>query len=161
MSLFLRNLLWTLMCPGTVVLLLPRLLIYGPYQLDRPWHGLQWSGFVLFVLGVSVLLRCIYAFAREGRGTLSPADPVRRLIITGLYRYVRNPMYVGVVTALLGQALFFESPGLLAYTAIVFGVFHLFIRLHEEPYLQKQFGDEYRTYCAKVGRWWPGKRFEG
>jgi len=153
MFLFLRSILWTLLCPGTFAFLLPWYILSG-FTLNEPgWGWRQYLGFVVVLTGTSILVWCIYAFARDGRGTLSPLDPARRLVIQGLYRYVRNPMYVGVVTILLGEALFFSSWTMLGYAAVVFVVFNLFIRLHEEPYLRKQFGEEYERYCAQVGRW--------
>ncbi len=151
MSLFLRNLLWTILCPGTVTLLLPFLIFHPGYP--QVWGGLIWLGFLLIVTGAAILLRCIYAFAQEGKGTLSPADPAQHLVVKGLYRYTRNPMYVGVMLVLLGEALFFNSAGMAWYAAVVFVVFNLFIRFYEEPYLRKNFGVEYEEYCRRVGRW--------
>lgn len=155
MAIYLRSLLWTILCPGTVTLLLPWLILSNPLyaQQHRAWF--QWAGLVPIIAGGSTLLWCIYSFARHGKGTLSPADPARRLVVTGMYRYVRNPMYVGVMGLLLGEALLFGSWPLLGYSATVFLMFNLFIRLHEEPYLRHQFGREYEQYCEKVGRWWP------
>lgn len=114
---------------------------------------------LLIGAGACILLWCIYAFARHGKGTLSPVDPARRLVVSGLYRYVRNPMYLGVTTVLLGETLFFKSMPLLGYTGLVFLLFNLFIRLYEEPYLRRQFGEAYERYCEKVGRWLPGRPY--
>lgn len=160
MGLFVRNLLWTILCPGTVTLLLPWLILSETQGDAIIWRRFQWSGILLIGTGACLLSWCIYAFARQGRGTLSPLDPARRLVITGLYRYVRNPMYVGVMVILTGEALFFESWALSAYAGLVFLVFNLFIRLHEEPYLRRQFGEEYEMYCKQVGRWLPGKPYQ-
>ena len=152
MSLFFRNLLWTLLCPGTVTLLFPSWFFDLQWNV-RPWHTLHWLGFLIILPGASILLRCIYAFAKEGKGTLSPADPARHLVVEGLYRYTRNPMYVGVMLVLLGEAIFFASTALLWYAAVIFLGLNVFIRLYEEPYLRRQFGVEYERYCQKVGRW--------
>jgi len=157
MFLFLRSLLWTLLCPGTFAFLLPWYILSGFALNESGWGLRQYLGFVVVLTGTTILLWCVYAFARYGRGTLSPLDPARHFVYRGLYRYVRNPMYVGVLTILLGEALFFSSWTMLGYTAVVFAAFNLFIRLHEEPYLRKQFGEEYARYCEQVGRWIPGK----
>lgn len=154
MGLFLRNLLWTLLCPGTVTILLPCYLFDLHWETE-PWQGHEWMGLALILPGAGILLHCIYAFAKDGKGTLSPADPARRLVVKGLYRYTRNPMYVGVMMVLLGEHIFFASMALMWYAVAVFLVFNLFIRFYEEPYLRRQFGAEYEAYCQKVGRWLP------
>jgi protein-S-isoprenylcysteine O-methyltransferase Ste14 len=154
-SLFLRSLFWAILCPGTVTLFIPCFFFVSREQISHVWQRQQWLGFALGLLGASILVWCIYAFARDGKGTLSPADPARRLVLRGMYRYVRNPMYVGVVTVLLAEAIFFASLPLLGYAAVVFFGFNLFIHFHEEPYLRKHFGAEYVDYCKKVGRWLP------
>jgi protein-S-isoprenylcysteine O-methyltransferase Ste14 len=110
-------------------------------------------------IGAAVLLHCIWGFAAVGRGTLSPVDPPKKLVVKGLYRYDRNPMYVGVVTILLGEALLLESLALLEYALVGFAAFNLFVILYEEPTLRHQFGESYEHYCRHVGRWLPGKRY--
>ncbi len=154
-GLFLRSIFWAILCPGTVTLLIPYFFFIRQEQASQAWHWQQWVGLAVGLLGASILAWCIYAFAREGQGTLSPVDPARRLVVKGLYQYGRNPMYVGVVTLLLGEAVFFTSLPLLAYTGAVFLGFNLFIHFHEEPYLRRQFGAEYAEYCQKTGRWLP------
>lgn len=155
MGLFWRSLLWTVLFPGTVTVLIPWLLFVPSDQhgLSTAWYA--WPGLLLIISGASMLLWSIYAFARDGKGTLSPADPARRLVIRGLYRFVRNPMYVGVVGVLLGEAVFFASKPLFGYALLVFLIFNLFIRVHEEPYLRREFGAAYEQYCREVGRWLP------
>jgi len=96
---------------------------------------------------------CIYEFAVFGKGTLSPLDPTKRLVVRGLYRYSRNPMYVGVMLMLIGEAIFAASIPLLIYLVLVFIGFNLFILLHEEPRLKRDFAEEYAEYCKKVRRW--------
>lgn len=155
MSLYLRSLLWTIICPGTVTLVLPWFILPGLNTNTVDWGWRQWTSLALMAAGAGILLWCIYAFASKGKGTLSPADPAKKLVIDGLYRYMRNPMYTGVTGILLGESLFSGSLHLLGYTALVFLIFNLFVRLYEEPYLRKQFGVEYDLYCKKVGRWLP------
>jgi protein-S-isoprenylcysteine O-methyltransferase Ste14 len=108
---------------------------------------------IVFAFGLIITLRCILQFALEGKGTLSPIDPTKRLVVRGLYRYSRNPMYVGVMMILIGEAIVTQSATLWIYLAIIFIAFQLFIMLHEEPRLRKDFGQEYLVYCGKVRRW--------
>jgi protein-S-isoprenylcysteine O-methyltransferase Ste14 len=105
------------------------------------------------LVGVAVLLRCVWDFFAAGRGTLAPVDPPRHLVVQGLYRVTRNPMYNGVLAALLGEAWLFRSVALVEYALLVFALFHLFVVLYEEPALEARFGDAYRAYRAAVPRW--------
>lgn len=99
------------------------------------------------LLGASIYFWCAWDFTFAGRGTPAPIDPPKKLVVRGLYRYVRNPMYVGVFSILLGEALFFESQRLLVYAAVVFFFFYLFVILYEEPILRQKFGESYQKYC--------------
>jgi protein-S-isoprenylcysteine O-methyltransferase Ste14 len=111
--------------------------------------------------GILVLLDSFARFALQGLGTPAPVAPPRRLVATGLYRTVRNPMYVAVVSAIVGQALFFGSLQLLAYGALVAVIVHLFVVAYEEPKLRATFGEEYEVFCADVPRWLPRLRPRG
>ena len=110
---------------------------------------------IVIVAGASLLATCIWEFASRGRGTLSPVDPPKQLVVQGLYRYVRNPMYVAVSTILLGEALLARSTSLLVYWGIFFAAANVFVILYEEPALRRQFGDSYVSYQQRVGRWLP------
>ncbi len=159
MLLFLRAVLFTILMPGSALVLIPWLLLRGqpsPHveTIDVP----AVIGSILGIAGVSVLLYCVRDFAVSGRGTLAPLDPPRKLVRVGLYRHVRNPMYVGVVLALIGEAIFFESEVLGFYAAIVALSFHLFVVLFEEPSLRALFGADYEKYRASVPRWIPRLR---
>jgi protein-S-isoprenylcysteine O-methyltransferase Ste14 len=110
---------------------------------------------LVIAAGTALLGACIWEFARRGRGTLSPVDPPKELVVQGLYRYVRNPMYLSVSTVLLGEALLTRSTALLGYWAIFFAAANLFVMLYEEPALRRQFGESYERYCRNVGRWIP------
>jgi protein-S-isoprenylcysteine O-methyltransferase Ste14 len=101
------------------------------------------------------LIECFLRFALTAQGTPSPLAPTKRLVVTGLYRHVRNPMYVAVTGLILGQALLFGSFGLLAYGFVVAVGFHLFVVNVEEPRLERDFGEEYGRYRAAVSRWMP------
>jgi protein-S-isoprenylcysteine O-methyltransferase Ste14 len=145
--------LFTVIVPGTVMIYLPRWLLATEI---RPALNLGWAhyiGLVLTILGVAIYAWCAWDFTFTGKGTPAPIDPPKELVMRGLYRYTRNPMYVGVLTVLLGEALWFGSRRLLGYTAVVALLFHLFITLYEEPVLQRRFGDAYQRYRAAVPRW--------
>jgi protein-S-isoprenylcysteine O-methyltransferase Ste14 len=105
--------------------------------------------------GTALLGACIVEFARSGRGTLSPADPPRQLVVRGLYRYVRNPMYLSVTTIVLGEALLTSSAALTLYWAIWFLVVNLFVIGYEEPNLRRRFGSSYDEDKRHVPRWIP------
>lgn len=109
----------------------------------------------LCLLGGAMILRCFWEFTFRGRGTPAPIDPPRELVVTGLYRYVRNPIYVSVLIILIGYLLWFKTIWMLAYAVLVFLIFHLFITLYEEPTLKKKFGAAYENYCKSVPRWIP------
>ncbi len=117
--------------------------------------SLRILGGLLILAGIVVLLNCFARFALQGLGTPAPAYPTAHLVVKGFYQYVRNPMYVSVLAALLGQSLLFLSSGILIYALVVLLFVHLFILLYEEPTLRNTFGEEYATYCANVPRWLP------
>ena len=155
MLLALRSLLWTVLLPGMVAGYIPwRYFGVSQVQLDfsNPLHLL---GLGVVAVGVALLAACIWEFAHRGRGTLSPVDPPKALVVQGLYRYVRNPMYVAVSAIVLGEALLVRSTALLVYWAIFFALVNLFVRFYEEPALRAQFGDSYERYTKRVGRWLP------
>jgi protein-S-isoprenylcysteine O-methyltransferase Ste14 len=115
----------------------------------------QAIGLVSISLGVVLLASCILEFARAGRGTLAPVDAPRKLVVRGLYRYVRNPMYLSVTGIVLGEALMARSGPLLLYWAGFFAAANLFVIAYEEPALRRRFGDPYTRYTERVGRWLP------
>lgn len=154
-SLFFRNLLFTILQPGIVVGLIPYWILGMPSSettRGRP-GSFQYIAIVVFAAGLAILFYCISMFAVKGKGTLSPADPTKKLVVSGLYRFSRNPMYIGVMLMLIGEAIFFSSTYLGIYTAVVFIGFNLFISLHEEPRLKRDFGSEYQLYLKTVRRW--------
>lgn len=116
---------------------------------------LRYLGVPLMIAGAWGLLWCIWQFYSEGRGTLAPVDPPKVLVVRGMYRYVRNPMYLGVLLTLVGEAIFFLSGWILVEAAIFFVMTHLFVKFYEEPALKRQFGPSYETYMRTVGRWIP------
>lgn len=157
-SLVFRNLFFTILQPGVVAGLLPYWIWgYNTPQFSETFeHGLRffhYTAIFIFAVGIAILLYCISLFAVKGKGTLSPADPTKKLVVSGLYKFSRNPMYIGVLLILIGEAVFFSSGSLWVYTAVVFIAFNLFIIFHEEPRLNKDFGTEYQQYLKKVRRW--------
>lgn len=154
-SLVLRNLFFTILQPGVVGGLIPYLLVRGDQTVlfSGWWTIWQYAGALITVSGFFIILVCIVRFATEGKGTLSPLDPTKKLVAGGLYKYSRNPMYVGMILLLTGETLIFQSFVLAGYTILVFIAFNLFIMLHEEPRLRRDFGNEYGEYCQKVRRW--------
>ena len=112
-------------------------------------------GAALIGAGLPILLDSFARFALQGLGTPAPVMPPKRLVVTGFYRYVRNPMYVAVTALIAGQGLLFGSVTVLEYGAIVWAGFFLFVVAYEEPALGEQFADEYKRYRANVRRWLP------
>jgi protein-S-isoprenylcysteine O-methyltransferase Ste14 len=152
----LRSLFFAIVVPGTVAVLIPYLIVSrGGAGIARPWTPLHFFSLVLMVVGAAILVRCVWDFAAKGRGTLAPMDPPKQLVVQGLYRYVRNPMYLGVLILLLGETAFFKSIALLQYTLAWFIVVNLFVVLYEEPSLRQRFGDSYERYLQSVHRWLP------
>lgn len=137
------------------------LLVYLPLAITRfrvPVGEPVWREIVavaLILLGLAPLFESIVRYVRVGRGTVMPAVPTERLVVTGLDRFVRNPMYLGVVVALIGEAVLFWSVDMALYTGLVWLGFDLFIRFYEEPTLRRRHGEEYLRYCARVRRWLP------
>jgi protein-S-isoprenylcysteine O-methyltransferase Ste14 len=128
------------------------------WQFDSPFPAMplvRLIGGILLVLGAGVLLDSFARFALQGLGTPAPVFPTRHLVVTGLYRYVRNPMYVAVVSTILGQGLLFGNVTVLEYGGIVWLLFHLFVLAYEEPKLTSTFGAEYERFCSEVPRWIP------
>jgi protein-S-isoprenylcysteine O-methyltransferase Ste14 len=151
-TLILKNLLFTVLVPGTVVVYVPLQIVAG----RSPGSGVVPAlGVALLVLGATVYAWCVWDFAAFGRGTPAPIDAPKKLVIRGLYRYTRNPMYLGVLTVVLGWAALFRSADVLLYALAVWTCFHGFTVLYEERRLATLFGDSYRAYCSRVGRWLP------
>ena len=142
--------------PATVAGWIPWMLTR--WRMQPPLLGAsagRWLGGALVVAGAMSVVECFGRFALKGLGTPAPVAPTERLVLSGLYRYVRNPMYVGVVAAIVGQALLFGNFVLLEYAALVWLFFFAFVVLYEEPTLQRRFGASYEAYRANVRRWWP------
>ena len=115
-------------------------------------------GVALCVAGAAVLLRAFTQFVAEGSGTPAPVAPTEQLVIRGPYRYVRNPMYLAVLSVIAGQALWLSRPVLLTYAAVVAAMFAAFVRWYEQPTLLRRYGAQYQAYLRDVPGWWPRLR---
>jgi protein-S-isoprenylcysteine O-methyltransferase Ste14 len=152
---FLRHVLAIGLLPGVATVLVPVLIVSGD---EVAWWPLSLLGAALIALGLVLMAQTIALFATVGDGTLAPWDPTSRLVVRGPYRRVRNPMISGVLCVLLGEALLFASPALLAWCALFLAVNALWFPLVEEPGLQRRFGADYDAYRAAVPRWLPRLR---
>lgn len=151
--------MWFVLAPGIVAGLVPWLITrWRPGDIGVWWLPMQVLGGVLIVAGVTVLVHAFARFVSEGRGTPAPIAPPERLVVGGLYRYVRNPMYVAVVAVIVGHILLLARFDLLWYAAAVVLLVTAFVMLYEEPELSRRFGPEYAAYRQGVGRWWPRLR---
>ena len=146
------------LAPGVVAGLVPWWLT--SWKAARPawWPPLRATGAVLLLAGVGVLVHAFARFVVEGLGTPAPVAPTRELVVGGLYRYVRNPMYLAVLAAIVGQALLLGRPVLLAWAVAMATAFAAFVHWYEEPTLAWQFGERYQAYRRAVPGWWPRRR---
>src|SRR5918993_5273904 len=145
--------------PGTVVGLIPWLLT--GWQVRQPvpyWAPMRVLGMILLVAGLTVLVQAFVRFVVEGLGTPAPIAAPGRLVVGGLYRYVRNPMYAAVLAAIVGQALLLGQLGLVLYAAALWLITAAFVRFYEEPTLTRRFGADYEAYRRAVPAWWPRLR---
>jgi len=152
----LATVLFLFLAPGTVAGLIPFWI--SRWEFRPPFFGLEpvrWLGVTVIALSAPVLLESFARFALDGLGTPAPVLPTRHLVVKGFYRYVRNPMYVAVVSIIIGQGLLLGDGYLLLYAAVVWAAFFGFVLSYEEPKLRKTYGAEYETYCARVPRWIP------
>jgi protein-S-isoprenylcysteine O-methyltransferase Ste14 len=150
------SLLFFLIAPGTVAAYVPWLISH--WHMQGPllhFPAFRVIGALLITGGVPVLLDSFARFALQGLGTPAPLFPTKHLVVSGLYRHVRNPMYLGVFCVILGQALLLGNVRVLGYGAIVWLCFQLFVLGYEEPKLRRSFGPQYELFCASVPRWIP------
>jgi protein-S-isoprenylcysteine O-methyltransferase Ste14 len=150
--LFLKNFLFTVFVPGTFAVWIPYILTKNETVV---FGMLKFVAIVVFVIGGAIYFWCVWDFAAFGRGTPAPIDAPKKLVVRGLYRYSRNPMYVGVLTVICGWSILFRSVNVLLYALVVAIAFNIFIRIYEEPHLRNIFGREYDEYCRTVARWFP------
>jgi len=158
----LENVLFVVIVPGTVAVLIPAAITQWKATAWGAWPLVVAISAGLMVAGAGILLHAIWHFAVEGRGTPSPTAPTERLVVSGAYRHVRNPMYIAVGSLIVGQALLCPSLGIVLYV-VLFGVaVTAFVRFYEEPTLRATHGESYERYRQEVPRWvprirpWPG-----
>ena len=148
--------IFLVIAPGTLAVYVPW--TFTRWRMAPPLFGfssLRILGGLMIAAGLPVLLDSFARFAIQGLGTPAPVAPPQRLVVTGLYRYVRNPMYVAVTSLIFGQGLLLGSMALLEYGLVVWLGFFAFVLLYEEPTLRGKFGKEYEDYRARVPRWIP------
>ena len=152
--LIVKTLVFLVLVPGTVTVVLPYMIVKNSQlgTIIQPLfpHNL---GLIPMLAGLAVCLWCFWDFIDKGEGTPSPFDPTIRLVVKGLYRYVRNPMYIGIVLVIFGEAIICSSVPLILYSIILFVFFHISVVYYEEPKLRSEFGEKYDNYLISVPRW--------
>jgi len=150
------SLIFSIVVPGTFLLLIPYLLVIAEGPVQAPlgvWT--DYLGLLISALGICIYLGAMVAFLTRGKGTPSPTAPPVHFVVSGPYRYVRNPMYLSGMILLLGEAIYFRSACLQVYMGVFSAAFHTFVVRYEEPHLRQRFGAEYERYLASVPRWGP------
>ncbi|HSL47247.1 MAG TPA: isoprenylcysteine carboxylmethyltransferase family protein [Anaerolineales bacterium] len=151
-----KSFLFLVAAPGMVAGYIPLALLRQGPKMETGFFA--YLAFPFWIVGGVVLLWSFWNFLKQGRGTPAPIDPPKELVTTGFYRYVRNPMYVGVLAAIIGHFLWFGYWYLLIYALVVFAAFHTFVTYYEEQALKRKFGAAYEDYLRKVPRWIPRLR---
>lgn len=153
----LKTLIFTVLVPGVLGFYLP-FRLGSESEGTMPLGDWRYVGWIPIAIGAAIYFWCAWDFTFTGKGTPAPIDPPKTLVVRGPYKYVRNPMYIGVLTLVLGQAMLLESRLLVAYAAFVFLAFFAFVILYEEPTLKRKFNGSYEEYRRTVPRWipWPG-----
>ncbi len=148
-----KSFIFLILVSGFAAIYAPIYLLTGGERILPGW--LTYSAIPFWLIGASIILWCFWTFTFYGEGTPAPIDPPKKLVAIGLYRYVRNPIYIGVLLILIGHVAWFGRINLVIYLLTAFLAFHLFVILYEEPTLTKKFGKQYEAYFKKVPRWLP------
>ena len=155
----LGSLAFLVAAPGVVAGLVPWLITnWRPLPPVAGPDALRWAGLILIAAGLAVVLEAFARFAWQGLGTPAPIAPTRTLVVSGFYRFVRNPMYLAVAALIFGQAVLFGSWAVALYGMVIAAAFDAFVRLYEEPTLRGAYSEEYAAYCATTPRWIPRLR---
>ncbi|HET6411232.1 MAG TPA: isoprenylcysteine carboxylmethyltransferase family protein [Anaeromyxobacter sp.] len=157
-SLALRNLLFTVVVPSSGAVYVPWWILTRGHTSPKP---VEWVAVALIATGAGLYLSCVWVFAVVGKGTPGPWDAPRHFVAVGPYRWVRNPIYLGALSVVLGEAWLFLSLQLLKYSAAMAILFHLFVIGYEEPTLYRRFGEAYSEYRRTVPRWIPRRPRDG
>jgi protein-S-isoprenylcysteine O-methyltransferase Ste14 len=155
--LFLKNVVFTVFIPGFVAGWVPLRWFERRPQWPEEWRAPHYAGAIFVVLGVIIYLHCQWLFATRGQGTPAPIDPPKKLVRRGLYKWVRNPMYLAVFTVLVGETVFLRSGHIAVYFVCLVCAVHVFVLLVEEESLRRRFGAMYEDYRRDVPRWLPRK----
>ena len=151
----LKTLIFSILVPGTVAFVIPWFLLQQLWGLVFMFPSVWLVGFLPLLLGVGLYLWCAGEFTFVGKGTPAPIDAPKYLVTQGPYQWVRNPMYLAVLSIVIGEAILFRSYLLVGYALLVWAVVHMFVVFVEEPTLRHQFGESYETYLRTVPRWLP------
>jgi protein-S-isoprenylcysteine O-methyltransferase Ste14 len=149
----LKSFLFLIIAPGLVVGYIPLVLLRRGASIETDIFA--YLAIPLWLIGGTVLLWCFWDFLVNGKGTPAPTDPPKELVITGFYRYMRNPMYNGILIIIIGHFLWFKTIWMIVHAMVVFLAFYLFVLFYEEPTLKKKFGASYENYLKTVPRWIP------
>jgi len=152
LPLFFKNLLYTAVLPATVAVYLPLYLVEASVEATK---GLFLVAVVLFGTGGVIFIRSLWDFATLGQGTPVPIDSPKKLVVRGIYLYTRNPIYLGILSVILGWAILYQSKILFIYAFWTSLFFQGFVVLYEERHLRRIFTEEYQQYCTRVNRWLP------
>ena len=150
---------FTILVPGTITVFLPYYILGPTVPEIETWGSRQLVASAVLVVGVSIYFRCLWDFVVAGHGLPAPVDHPKKLVVSGLYRYVRNPMYVGVLLVLVAEVLLLRSVVIVQYALIFLVIVHINILFYEERYLQFRFGESYDEYRKNVRRWIPGRPY--
>ncbi len=154
-----KSIIFSVLVPGTVAIYLPFSILDQSNRLASVAEiSYAFPALVSFLVGFGIYIRCTWDFAVSGEGTPAPIDPPKTLVVSGLYRWTRNPMYLGILVVLFAEAMFFLSRELSVYAAGIAVLFHLLVIFYEEPILLGQFGDDYADFCREVPRWGIARR---
>jgi protein-S-isoprenylcysteine O-methyltransferase Ste14 len=148
-----KTAIFIVLVPGTLLVVIPCFLVRRHAHLFP--GGWRWTGLAALAAGACIALSCMWDFATLGQGTPAPIDPPRTLVTRGFYRWMRNPMYIGVLLVLVGEAILFASLELIELACLAALCIHLFVILYEEPALKRKFGSAYDNYRQSVPRWIP------
>jgi protein-S-isoprenylcysteine O-methyltransferase Ste14 len=148
-----KTLIFLLFVPGTVLVAVPRWIAHRTRSRKIDLGPVRYAAIVFWLTGAALMLSSFWQFITRGRGTPAPVDPPEELVVSGPYRYTRNPQYAGGILFMVGHLLWTGAVSLLPYMAAVTAAFHTFIILYEEPNLEQRFGGAFRWYKRKVPRW--------
>ena len=151
-----KTIIATILVPGTACFLIPYFILKAANTSLNPTIGiLKVFAILAAAFGTGMVIWVSTAFVRLGKGTPVPIEPPTRLVISGLYRYIRNPMYTGALLIILAEALYFNAINIVIYAGVLWAIFQALLVVYEEPQLKRRFGIAYEDYLASVPRWLP------